>query len=154
MLRWSRCQGYKKVLSQHCHRHISITVIFFVTVLMAFQYLYESQGPTPHLITKHGAILSRIPTVSHSFKSWCNVSQCHGEMFPHYVVAVCVYVPPGWHQLLWCHSDVIVGPALSLVACELEQWPLPPVPVSLTIKGDIAQHVRVRNQPFRNINTR
>ena len=28
---WRQCYvGYKKVLSLHCHRHISITVIFFV----------------------------------------------------------------------------------------------------------------------------
>ena len=49
---------------------------------MAFQCLYVSQALPSHLITKHGAILSRTPTVSHSF------TQCHGEMFPHYVVAV------------------------------------------------------------------
>ena len=75
-------------------------------VLMAFQYLYESQGPTPHLITKHGAILSRIPTVSHSFTTFGIVTQCHGEMFPHYVVTVSVVC--GTHQGGTSCCDVIV----------------------------------------------
>ena len=35
--------------------------------VMAFQCLYVSQALPSHLITKHGAILSRTPTVSHSF---------------------------------------------------------------------------------------